>query len=306
MKQAALIIAYQNIPHLIDLVSSLTDEFAFYIHIDKKSEISQSEINDLQSKENVILVSRKYKINWGGLNLTKAILFLAEEALKDKEIEYIHVLSGADFPIKNSSEIIEIVSRNKGREFIENFEMAGSTWENAGIDRLQYYHFTDLFNVKTFYGEKIVNLLLRLQRIFKFKRTLNKDFPKLYGGSTWWTLSSRCLQYVISYLKDNPNFLRRFKNTLIADEIIFQTIIMNSPFNSNVVNHNFRMILWKSDNDSHPAVLDETDYLALTESDKLFARKFDYPASEKLLHLLKENILLLKTKSDGARPLDLA
>lgn len=291
MKQAILVISYQNIFHLIDLVDFLSDgDFCFYIHIDKKSKIDQGEIEKLKSKDCVCLISRKYKINWGGFNLTKAILYLVGEASRNKEIEYMHLISGADFPIKNSAEISQSLAKNQGKEFIENFKMLESEWANYGMNRIEYYHFTDLFNIKSGFGRKVSKFLFLLQRKFNLKRKINSGFPTLYGGSTWWTLSTPCLKYVLEYIKGNPDFVNRFKYTLIADEIFFQTIIMNSPFNKNVMPHNYRFILWNSETSSHPDVLNEMDLSNLLQSDKLFARKFNYPESQKLAFLLKSKI----------------
>lgn len=294
MKQAILVVTYQNIAHISEMADLLNaEEFKFFVHVDKKSPIPQDEIAHLKSRTNVMLVSRKYRVNWGGLNLTRAILFLVEEALKDPDIEYVHLLSGADFPIKSKGDIIKALEQVRGQEFLESFRLQGSTWDNDGMDRLQFYHFTDWFNVKTYWGNKAVKLTLAFQKAFGIKRTFEAAFPPLYGGSTWWTLSSACLNYVLSYLKNNPRFLKGFRHSLIADEIVFQTIIMNSPYKDKVANHNFRMISWESEDSTHPTVLSETDHSDIQRSDKLFARKFEHPHSRKLLSLLKERLSMV-------------
>ena len=82
MKQGILITAYKNFEHLLDIVSFFDERFEIYIHIDKKSVINEGIIETIRSLPQVKLVSRKYKVNWGGINHLKCILHLAEEALK--------------------------------------------------------------------------------------------------------------------------------------------------------------------------------------------------------------------------------
>ena len=61
---------------------------------------------------------------------------------------------------------------------------------------------------------------------------------------------------------------------------------MNSKFKSSVVNADMRYIIWVWRNKNGPANLDETDFDDILKSDKLFARKFEYPVSDTLLKKL--------------------
>ena len=90
MKQAILITAYKNYKHLESIVNFFDDNFKIFIHIDRKSDISNEELHFLKSFKKVKIISRKYKVNWGGLNHLKSILYLSEIALKNKDIEYFH------------------------------------------------------------------------------------------------------------------------------------------------------------------------------------------------------------------------
>jgi hypothetical protein len=114
---------------------------------------------------------------------------------------------------------------------------------------------------------------------------------RLYGGSGWWSLSQASVDYVMNYTRQNPSLLKRLRFTFCADEIYFQTILMNSPMKEKIVNNNLRFIDWKKRNGNLPANLDESDFQSLVDSDKIIARKFEFPISEKLKGLIKENIL---------------
>ena len=122
MKQGILISAYKNFDHLIDIVSFFDENFEIYIHIDKKSKVDGSIINTLHSFNIVKLISRKYLVNWGGLNHLKCILHLSEVALKSQELETFHLISGHDYPIKDISYFKDFFKTNKEKDFFSYFE----------------------------------------------------------------------------------------------------------------------------------------------------------------------------------------
>ena len=298
MKQAILILAFQNVQHLQQIVDYLDDNFSFYIHIDKKSKIEDKELDILRLNPKVKVLEKKYKVNWGGFNLTRAILYLAGQALNDDKVEYLHVISGSDFPIKNSDQINRLISDNKQKEHLENFSLPYQHWESGGLNRLEYFYLTDILNAQSSIGNKIINMLVTIQKVLKVKRSVKADFPKLYGGSTWWSLSADCFRSVFNYLHENPDYMSRFKFTWIADEFFFQTIIMNLSFADRVENNNLRMIIWESPDQPHPKVLTDVDYLKLSESSQLFARKFAPGESDSLLELLKGGNLKALSTTD--------
>ncbi|MEB3121991.1 MAG: beta-1,6-N-acetylglucosaminyltransferase [Snowella sp.] len=292
MKQAILITAYKDFNHLIEMIRFFDDDFYLYIHIDKKSLISKDDIEIIQNANNVVFLSRQFNVNWGGLNHLKSILLLSEEAIKNEDTEYFHIISGQDFPTKSCDYIQDFITKNKGKEFLEFFEIPAKQWsdEEGGMSRIWYFNFYDFFNAKTITGQKIISFLIKIQIKLKFKRQMQQNLPKLFGGSTWWTLSYSCLKYVIDYTKNKPYLLKRFKYTFASEEFFFQTIIMNSPFKDNVVNNNLRYIEWKCKNNSCPAILDDTDFDNIIVSDAIFARKFQQSISEKLIDKIKEYI----------------
>ncbi len=282
MKHAFLITAYKNIHHLKSIMEYFDDNCTFYIHIDKKSIVTEKELNSLKASTQNLFVSRKFKTNWGGVNHLNCILLLLKEALLNKENEYIHLISGHDFPIKSPSYFTTFLNENKGRQFMEYFPLPNKIWENGGMDRLQYYNMYDFIDGKGKY-QAYINKFINIQKKIGFKRQLKFNGINLYGGSTWWTLSYDCCKYVIDYSEKNSFFLKLFDYTFCAEEIFFQTVIMNSTFRKDVLNNNLRYIDWEYRNGNIPAVLDKSDILKLTESEHLFARRFEYPTSKSLI-----------------------
>jgi len=290
MKQAILITAYKNYHHLEEIIHYFDGNFELFIHLDKKSKISDIELATLRKYDTVKLVLQKYKVNWGGFNHLKSILFLVEQALKSPENQYFHLITGQDFPIKTGAYFMEFFEKNKNSEFIENFNFpdAKSGWPgNNGLDRIEYYNFHDVWNFKIHKQYEKIAFALQLQKRLGFKRGISSKMPKLYGGSTYWSLSRECLEYVVAFTKKNKWVLNRFKYTLCAEEFYFQTLIMNSNFATKVINDNLRHIDWVARNGNNPAVLDETDFEKLKKTNAIFARKFDYPQSVVLLNKIK-------------------
>lgn len=291
MHQAVLITAYTNVGHLHEIIDYMPDAFLFYIHIDKKSSIKASDITELRKKRNVVFISQKYDVNWGGTNHLKAILLLLEVAFEESSNNYFHLITGHDFPIKSPDEITAYLHENAGKEFMEYNRLPYDAWrdEDGGYDRILYYNMYDCFDGRKGFKRSLMKKLIVLQKKLRIRRSLPKDFPsELYGGSTYWTLSRKSIEYVFNYLKNNSSFLKRFKYTFCSEEIFFQTIILNSPLKNNVVNNSKRFIVWEERNGNYPANLDKTDLKKIQESDAFFARKFEYPVSKQLLEQIKE------------------
>ncbi|MNL43127.1 Core-2/I-Branching enzyme [compost metagenome] len=155
------------------------------------------------------------------------------------------------------------------------------------MDRIEYYNFYDLLNAKNSKQNARIKRFVRIQKRLGIKRKIPAKMPKLYCGSTWWSLSRDCVGYVIDFTKTNNFVLNRFKHTLCSEEFYFQTVIMNSAFAKKVTNNNLRHIDWIARNGNNPAILDATDYDKLVQTDALFARKFEYPMSIELLGKIK-------------------
>ncbi|MCF8321925.1 MAG: beta-1,6-N-acetylglucosaminyltransferase [Flavobacterium sp.] len=290
MKQAILITAYKNYHHLEEIIQCFDANFEVYIHLDKKSVITNHELVSLRKYEIVKFVEQKYKVNWGGFNHLKAILYLIEKALQNPENYYFHLITGHDFPVKRSDFFVDFFNKNRNTEFLSYFDFPDpkSGWPgNNGLDRIEYFNLYDFWNAKNHKDNQKITFWIRFQKRFGFKRKISSRMPKLFGGSTYWSLSRDCVNYVIKFTQENKFVLNRFKYTLCAEEFYFQTLIMNSPFAKNVVNDNVRHIDWVARNGNNPAILDKTDFKKLQKTNAFFARRFDYPQSIDLLNAIK-------------------
>jgi len=275
MKHAILITAYKDFQQLANLVKEFpAADYNLYIHIDKKSKVNEKVISKISAVPNVKYISRKYTINWGGLNHLNAFLHLSEIALKDIENVYFHSITAQDFPLKNTDYFNEFLlsQTDDAKGYMEFFTLPKPSWKNGGIDRLEYYHLYTHFNVLSKRGKKIISLVLKIQKKLNFKRPINFK-EKLYGGSTYWTLPRNILQFLIDYTKRKPAIYQRLKNTQIAEEIYVQTVLMNSEHAKNMVNDNLRFMDWANGDGLGPAFLNINNYEEIMKSNKLFARK---------------------------------
>lgn len=292
MRQAILITAYKNIAHLHDVINAFgCEDVKYYIHIDRKSKVDPKQIEKLAKRSEVEIVSREYSVNWGGINHLKAILLLLEKAFRAPNgFDYFHLITGHDYPLMSASESSSYLEENGERDYMEFHKLPYDKWTNGGYTRLSLYNMYDFVDGRVGFGRFFVNKFLALQKLVGIERGLTGVFSSLYGGSTYWSLSRKSINYVFDFLKKDPSFLRRFKYSFCSEEMFFQTIIMNSPLKDNVVNDNLRYIVWEERNGNYPANLDESDYDGIKKTSALFARKFEYPVSEKLLEKLKSRV----------------
>jgi hypothetical protein len=101
-----------------------------------------------------------------------------------------------------------------------------------------------------------------------------------YVGSQWWALSRECGQYIVKYVRENPQVVRFFRHSHVPDESFIQTVVMNSPFRDSVANTGLRYVEW--DGGFNPRVLEKSDLGAIQASGCPFARKLVLGAVKEL------------------------
>ncbi|WP_138502782.1 beta-1,6-N-acetylglucosaminyltransferase [Nostoc sp. PA-18-2419] len=302
MKIAYIILAHNSPEQLARLIYKLnTDYVSFFIHIDKKtdSQIYSQIYSKFNKFANVFFVKR-YNSEWGSFNAVRASLEGIKSIVETGTyFDYVIHLSGQDYLIKSTSEICKFLQENKGKEFIEYFPLPYSKWKKGGFRRIEYWHIRwkdEYFCIpeEREFKSPISSLLYSLLILILPKRKLPEGFT-FYGGSAFWCLTGECVKYINDFVKQNPKFVNRFNYTSLADELFYQIVILNSPFKDKVVNDNMRYIDWGDEVEAyHPKVLDKNDFEKISESEKLFARKFDQNKDSDILNMIDEMILLNK------------
>ncbi len=272
MKIAHLILCHANPPQLQRLVQRLVHrDAACYIHLDLKADITP--FLSLADMPNVYFIQNREKVYWGGYSIVQATINgFIEIAASGIAYDAINLLSGQDYPLKPADEIHSFLEQHKGKAFMHTLSVLNE-WQEA-IPRVTKYHLANMNFAGKYRTEQLLSKLLP-------KRSMPNGMEAV-GRSQWFTIPLECSVYITDHLKKHKNVVRFFKLTWAPDELIFQTILHNSQYRSNMVNDNLRYIDWSAGGAS-PKLLTMDDKDKLMNSGKLYARKFDTLKSNELL-----------------------
>jgi hypothetical protein len=287
LKSAYIILAHNNPQQLERLINKLDNGLNdLFIHIDKKT--SKTPFKKIKHSSNVFFIEHRVKIYWGGWSMVEATLQCLRVVCNTHNYNYIHLLSGNDYPIVSIDAIDNFFGHADGKQFIKFERITETTpaeWKDS-IERIQYYFFND-WKERNFrdpnMGRIVRVVIRRLNRIF-----VRRSFPNMlipYGGSQWWSLTGDCAKFILDYCSKYPSIIRFFKYVHCPDEIFFQTILLNSKYKNKVVNNNLRYIDWGEEHAS-PKLLQVSDYENIINSDSLFARKFNIEKDSTILDRL--------------------
>ncbi len=286
MKHAYLILAHNNFYTLKVLLKLLDNENNdIYIHIDKKTRnVPKEEILSVVQKSNLHWVT-PIKTYWGHSSLVNAELKLIKTAILNGEYEYLHLISGVDLPLKKQSEIHKFFEDNKGKEFV-----GFSNFKNNYEDRVKYYYWLQKYEKNSKITAKLQEILTKFQKILKVNRLKNSNI-NIQKGCQWVSITGDFAKYIIKQEKWIQKF---FANTNCSDELLMQTILINSPFAKNIYNKNdeykscLREIDWER---GSPYVWKKEDKDILLSSNNIFARKFDENVDKEIMKIIMNNLI---------------
>ena len=292
-RHAYLIIAHHHFDMLKNLIRTLDSENAdFYIHINSKvKDVSVTEICDAAKKSHVNTY-QKYRITWGADTQILCELFLMEQAVKGA-YDYYHLLSGVDIPLRTGKEI-EAFFEGQEKSFLEvkqEKDLSGT------LERVRYYYpFQRMIGRQKAGRGAIYTLLdqlsyeyIKLQKLLKIDRTKNAPFAYCRGGN-WFSVRHDVIAYA---LKNRRMILRYFGQSVTADEMFLQSVVMSSPLAGSVVLDNLRLVDWKRTEHGgcSPHTFTIEDYEMLVSSDRLFARKFDPDIDREIVDAMYARVL---------------
>lgn len=281
--QAVLILAHTDMQHVINLSKKLVPYFNVYIHIDKKTQISSEEKQQLNSLP--INYYSIYDVKWGSYSIVLATIFLMRQALKNQENEYFHLISGQDWPLVPCQQIL--------KKFENNNTIYMDYWRAVDKEKsgeqliwwVKYYFNYDQINRRTLFGKVYHRVLLAIQRLVDIdklkKYSINKN--NIYSGQEWIDIPRKPLLYALDRYTNNESLQKVFKTSFCSDEMWIQTILCNSPYRSDIDKNIHRYIKWSKQHDSYPAILDERNYKEIINSDCIWGRKFASDFSNELI-----------------------
>ncbi len=181
-------------------------------------------------------------------------------------------LSGQDFPLKSQAYIREFFAANPGKQFIRVL--------NQAIDR------PDTMNrISHLFVEKGGKMnATGLARPF-----LTGETPFI---GTQWKAVTRSFCELVCHAPSSDRFKDFYRNSFIADESFFQTVMMNSGDQGIVMNDDLRMIDWVPDGHIklRPRNYVTSDLRELKSSRDLFARKFDAEDNDDIITSLERHL----------------
>ncbi len=257
MKIAVCILAHHKpalLKRLVDRIKK--SDVEVYIHLDAKSNL-----DDFKSINNAVFIKNRTKVYWGGRSMIVAMYNLIEYIVKNTNCDYLIFISGQDFPIANLKKCTEYI--NPLLNYIEYQKLPRADWYMGGVERLKYYYICN----------SSLSLLSRITIKFQKQININKNFKDrgfaIYGGSQWININIAAAEYILSKWKEYYKF---FKFCNIPDELIFHTMLMNSPIKDTIINDNLRFIKFIG-NDYHPIDINKEHIKDLINSKVLFCRK---------------------------------
>ncbi|MBL7712471.1 MAG: hypothetical protein JNL13_08410, partial [Chitinophagaceae bacterium] len=185
----------------------------------------------------------------------------------------------------------EFLGRNLGKNFLK--------LANQAVERPDTMNRVDNYYTETNTGFSGI----------PFQRPFLSDVVSYIGGQ-WMILTRACCSFLCTSA-ETEKFEQYYKNTLIPDESFFQTVLMNTSFDGEIVNDDKRAIIWIPDGDIklRPKTFTHMDAAFLLNSTHLFARKFDDNTDNTVLNIIERRLGLpsklsrnIKTISPVAPP----
>jgi hypothetical protein len=282
LRIAYSILAHKNpdqVSRLLTQIYSPSDYFCISVfRIDEEQSMDCWQNIAVKFGKNVSLVS-EYGKSIGTIKLPLANLE-AMRIFSEFEYDYFVTLSGQCYPLKPIAEIKERLNE-RSVAHMEYFKLPSPThWgRDGGLDRCQQFWF------------RVRNHDFRLP----FPPRNLPYHMKPYGGSAWFCLPKRHVDYILGFVTRKPKLLSFYKHSHIPEEMFFQTILMNSPLRGEVVDKDEWYIDWARAKQGHPPILTKADVPLMLGSHKLFARKFDITVDCEVLDLIDKKSMAMPT-----------
>lgn len=308
MRIAYLVLVHKNAEQLERMIKAINhEECTFFLHVDAKMQVDISSFSSIG--DNVRICDKRFDISLFSFEMVEATLELIDTARKYAHFDYYVLISGQDYPLTSPykrineldslypSSYIDITPLHKGNWVYHSFVRSNC------FKKLRAKHNSiakDINNVFVRFIYKMITVLpLKLLSYFvpSPKRVLESRNIMMYGGAQWWMLSNKAIDMLLKWFDSQDqgvkNALRRVGS---PDETFFQTCLMNTPY-KNCLNLND----WKEteqnnktfaifDKSGHPKILKTSDYQAMAQSCKLFARKFDTNVDSEVLDMIDKDI----------------
>lgn len=268
MKHGILMMAHNNTEVVKTCLRMLDDErFTLFLLVDAKSPLKPEDfLPELEHMRCVVLP--RISINWGGYSLVQGMLNQIRAAV-DARMDVLHVLQGADLPLKTPEEIDRFFTERKGKNFLryepwQEYMAPYRAFCRHYLIDTPYYRHNQFLHI-------INHLLARSQKLF-----VDMNRP-VWIGSSLVSLSREFAAYLVEM---EDQIRKDYRYALAGDEIFMHTIIKQSPFADTLYRpqKGIRLIDWERREGRSPRTFDMSDLeilrAAVENEELMFARKF--------------------------------
>ncbi|XP_041133745.1 xylosyltransferase 1-like isoform X2 [Polyodon spathula] len=200
----------------------------YYIHVDQRSNYLHRQVVVMASQyPNVRVTPWRMSTIWGGASLLTMYLQSMKDLLDmgDWSWDFFINLSAADYPIRTNDQLVAFLSKYRDMNFLKSHGRDNARFiRKQGLDRLFFECDTHMWRL----GDR------------KIPEGITVD-----GGSDWFLLNRKFVNYVINSQDDLVTNMKRFYSyTLLPAESFFHTVLENSPHCESMVDNNLRITNW--------------------------------------------------------------
>lgn len=300
MNIAYLISAHTDAPQLKRLVDALHPDAHFFIHIDKKSDITPF-VALLQGKR-VHFLTERVDVRWGTILEVDYQMLLIKAAV-DYPVSFdrIFFLSGMDYPLWSNERITAWLEAQGDKEILSGICMDTDAINQQQRELYQLSRPFFSYNLWGNQGNQRLSILCRkVKGALGMKKPLSFEVDgkkwSLYKGSAWWCITERLATYIYDTYQEKSAIRRYFIDSFGQAETLIQTITFNSSeWAPKCILHQgeypglaaltpLHFIIYE------PVikVMDETDYDTLMASGRMFTRKLVSGKSDLLVERLHD------------------
>ena len=286
MKNHAFIMPVHNQPQLLRRIVTILQapNHYFFIHVNARVRDFESFRNAMNGLNNVVFVEPRISVYHGRISQIEASIVLLENVEKHSvHFDYVHQISGQDYPLRSNEQFDAFFEQTEDSFMCFMFEEDRDVKAERRAVNSWFPNKSHTFLTKVYGRLRLPELLGKI-----IKR---EEVENLRSGWDWWTWSDKTYSFVLSYLRNNPGYLKRFNHTLSPCEKFFTTMLLPHVQNLGIrMYYPLRYVSW----DPHrplktkyrPYNLTAEDYNYVIQSPCFFCRKVHESESIKLLDMI--------------------
>lgn len=217
---AFLLLVHDNPAH----VEWLADQLAphdVYLHIDATKD--PRPFGPALAASNVTPVER-IPVQWAGFSVVRAEMQLLEAALSDPGARHFVLLSGACFPIRPVTELVEHL-RSADESRIRYVPVTPGVTSLRSAVELRWF-----LELNRYPGGKYARRAAHYATRWTLGRRLEGPGGLVpHFGSQWWSLNRAAAEHVLDMYRTRPEVVGFYRTTFAPDEHFVQTVVANSP-----------------------------------------------------------------------------